>query len=203
MKAQEHSWEEDIRRQIEQHEFDFDSNAWEEMEALLDNAVLPPPDPRLSSARRHWWFYGKWGLPVLILLIGLWWLVQKQAPEIDLGGFTMTVPKPKEQPSEKVLTPELVIQEVTPRVVTRPYSQTTKVVVREKPDTVGNLSENPETIEKWPPIEKLPLVLPLLQHKVDTGSQINLFKQLKQPSLSPSKRKRNRRKLFPDVIDNY
>ncbi len=42
MKEQDHFWEGEVRRNVTEHEFEFEPVAWEEMSQLLDQTGLPP-----------------------------------------------------------------------------------------------------------------------------------------------------------------
>ncbi len=200
MKAQEHNWEEALRQQVEQHEFDFDPQAWEEMEALLDNAVLPPPDPKLMKGKPGWWYYGKWGLLGLLLIAGivLWQMRQGPSQRVSLDGFTIVVPPPVPEVIEApAVETDAVINEVVAVMTKSSRKPVPEEVTASEKERIDTLETPILAIEKMAPVTPISgQKLPAKIHFRKTDK-----KALTPPE--PPKRKRNRRKLFPDVFDNY
>jgi len=192
MKEQLHEWEADIRRKVEQHEFDFEPEAWVEMEDLLVQTSSagklqnPPPGKGMNGM---WWKLGIWSsiIAFVVITIGLWLSRGEETkPEIELSSFSVPVMPIPSDPGRA--------EAVTKMPVPIPLPLRTKAIPLQEFSLPKEVEVSLPTRPSWEPVMPLPTVspkpLPERPMLRDTGWQ-----------LPPAKSKRDRRKLFPDIIE--
>ncbi|MCB0635232.1 MAG: hypothetical protein KDC54_01365 [Lewinella sp.] len=196
MSTPNHSWDADIRRKVEQHVFDYDPQAWTDMEQLLDEAGGGSSASTKGKAGR----WGRGGL-ILLAILGLTAVLMyglRQPPaKPALGAFTLA---PRVEPEMGKASP----------APTRPMEQAV------------SLRETPATVEVPPPAEVLPVEMDTvaggreparppvrLMQPLDHEQGIPLLRERTLPTtltlqpLPAARRRRDRSKLFPDVIPAF
>lgn len=207
-------WEEELRPKVEAHEFAFDASAWEQMEKLLgESGGTMAPKDQLPPKSSRW--YG-WIFKALIFaIIGVlcWWMLQTNNENaISLSSFNVTEALTA-TPSNNQTIPENAPNIVAAGSTTNPdfrQSLPAKTIKTEKatPEMITHLP--PLTKQEISPEEEASidrssayLTLPL---KNDTAIPLlpsSLDEELPAPFLNNYKRKRDRRTLYPDVIERY
>lgn len=196
MKTQRDKWEADLRQKIEQHEFEYDPMAWTEMDQLLNQTSLSGSASASSAIKTglSWW----WQLALIIgisTILGLLiyqWSKQDKAPEtIELSSFS--IPESKTIPSNED-TIQLIIRpqiKTLTKLPTLNIKRIKNLNFYSLPDDV-NINWSPNVLPKFEPLPVSPQ--PIFREQI---------LELKGIENSPKKRKRNRKTLFPDVIENY
>ncbi len=178
-------WEAEVRRVVETHEFEYDPAAWAGMEQLLDGAT-PAPGPDTGS----WWAKAwKWLLPSALTVGGLVWLALQQynEPPSIQGSFPVSVAAEQQLPPPERAT-------VAPATSYQPPVM----------ETVQPLPVQPRLLAY--PTPELPALPPRVLSPLPPRP---LPKALYPISVEEEKigldfeHKRNRKALFPDVIENY
>lgn len=187
MKKQLHDWEADLRQKVEQHEFDFEPQAWAEMEQLLEQASPGGSGSGASVLKGLWW---KIGLSVFIgmaiALITLQWYPEEAGkPKPELSSFSIPVPRPAEKAEENIKVPAL-----NPL----PTSIKPPLPIGLSARSMEGMTPLPPVRDRIEPFEQLPT------------SAVNLQQEstyFEKPDWQPPapRRKRDRKKLFPDVIE--
>lgn len=218
-------WEDELRSEVETHEFAFDTNAWSEMDQLLDQAVgaIAPTDqhtPPSTGKFTPWMISG-----LLVSVIGLlsWWmLTNNQNSTIALSNFTITI-TPEKEPSTNQSdfknapnvaeagneTHNPIHEQEFPANAAAPFNPQREISLL-NPLTQASTPVISTTTQD-PMIEKVFLAdrtaayitptiwknhsIPLLPTTLDV-SKLELLPQQLQ-------RRRNRRTLYPDVIEHY
>lgn len=197
MKEQQYHWEADIRQSVEQHEFAFDPTAWAAMEQILDKTPPPPPSNPTGKSIFNTISKWRWKLGIIIMsssliIAAILFYEAPSAPVSIPTEETATLPvEVIEIPtnlSEKVIREEITIVAKLPPKRTIPASQNE---LRPLPDNVEVIPMN-----RLLPVESL------------ITREFNLLPtdSLSFPDdwqLPESKKKRDRRRLFPDVIKKY
>lgn len=208
-------WEEELRPKVEAHEFAFDASAWEQMDELLDQSggtmatkeEIPPTGSSLSG----WIFRG-----FLLIIIGAlcWWMLSETNENtVTLNSFNITT-TPEKTPTEHPLyTENAPLNEEAGSATSPENSQllpanNTKPV-KTTPETADFLAAE---IDKTSPVEEEQFLpdrsAAYFTPSLTTDTTIPLLPtlledQLAAPVLEKRKRKRDRRTLYPDVIERY
>lgn len=191
-------WEADIRQKVNEHEFAYDPAAWGEISTLLDQ--LPAGSagavtkPIVSGSLKLWSIIAisvAIGLTVAIVL----WHKQKKplAPEVE--SWSIEVSPPETLADTASLNPKIQ-KRVQPSVFRKRALSTTlsPLAVEFQPVVSSPVRSSVEVLAPLPPsaaaeevhsVAPPPVVLPEVQLP------------------PPPRRKRNRKTLFPDVIENY
>ena len=217
MKEQDHFWEGEVRRNVTEHEFEFEPVAWEEMSQLLDQTALPPQPPAAHPVsdlgRIAYW------KPFLLILLGVGLLSllylrptptppstgerRVPAPSNTLPPAVAPVPAATKNKTNSSLTEETWSYPTTPTAPPqllpappKPVSTTDQAATPATPDP----TPKPTPVPPRPgsPLAPLPRqrTIPLLAlPRVPISPTLKL--------LPPPKRQRDPRKLYPDVIENY
>ncbi|MEL6656871.1 MAG: hypothetical protein AAFP77_25475 [Bacteroidota bacterium] len=196
MKEQQYPWEADLRRQVEQHEFDYDPGGWAAMEEILDGGSVPVSTEAVATLHSSWL---KWTLlallgTALIILLLLRSPQKEQSENLQIPGT--------EQPSG---------QEELPQDVPVPAISAVKEAEPEDHQSFVRPSRKIEVLAPLPPpsfkeVKPLPArsdayqtsPLPTIEWTLLSDS-LRTQDVLPEPQLP--RRKRNRKKLFPDVLD--
>jgi hypothetical protein len=207
-------WEEELRPKVEAHEFAFDPSAWEQMDELLGEGggTMAPKDKLPpKSGRLYGWIFK--GLVLTIIGVLCWWMLRTNNENtVSLSSFNVTetltdLPSENQTPPENA--PNIVEAGSTTNLNDRlSLSANTPKLVEATPEPV-NISPTTTSKETLP--EEAPLLdrsaayftppltpkttIPLLPSLLDDG--------LSTPVLNSQKRKRDRRTLYPDVIERY
>lgn len=215
MKNDKHIWESEVRQRVLDHEFGYEQEGWGEMVDLLDGinssvsdaAPGPSSDIGLSG-------YWKVGFASLLLMGAIaWWYWPASSSLETSSPFSIestAVPTPIKENATKSFGSGKGLEEIPAQK---------RVEIWEAQPSVILTNENTEGIEV--PVEKVEediLALPAARKKIPllpalpNRKALHLFDtplesiDLDLPALpSPltPKRKRNRKKLYPDVIPNY
>lgn len=193
-------WEADIRQKVNDHEFSYDPAAWGEMSSLLDQVSLAAPNTGGNSTLAT---VGKIKLSSIIIVVllallaiaALLWYKEKNAPAPILESWSVVVPPP---------TPELVSPTTsqTQTVVTAP--QRKRTFAAELPTPILPTNDDVQLVKEIPSI-RIPqkVILPLSRSDLpDTVTSTSASPSIELPEIQLPKRKRNRKTLFPDVIEN-
>lgn len=174
-----HNWDEHVRQVVEKHEFEYEPAAWSGMEQLLNGAGSATGAAVLAKSIS--WL---WVLPLsLVIAGGLWWL----APEGQAA-------KEDKERTETSSAPKLDSSPMLPVMLTPIPLPLPSLPVQ--PVTVPELTPAIRTpVELLPSLPGNPLPKQLTAQSVDT--------LLTLPSPPEPGRKRNRKTLFPDVIQQY
>jgi len=207
-------WEEELRSKVEAHEFAFDASAWEQMDELLDQGggTMAPKDKiPPKSGRWYGWIFK--GLVLTIIGVLCWWILQmNNEKEVSLSSFNVTetliaIPLTNQTPPENA-----------PNIVAA--GSTTNPDFRQllPANTIKIEKTTPETTNSLPPLTKQEispeeeafvdrsaayLTLPLMNDTAIPLLPSLLEEELPAPVLNSHKRKRDRRTLYPDVIEKY
>lgn len=184
------SWDEAVRQAVESHEFEYEPAAWAGMEQMLDSAGAVTG--AAASGQALSWL---WGLPAVLAVVGglLWFaLPEPEAPSLE-GSLPIST-------EEAVQVPELPpLPSASPRPIARPAL----IVPLPHPSLpelpAAEEESSPPQPAQWAPLPALP-AMPLPERLQGEWSDDSL------PPLPPASetgRKRNRRTLFPDVIERY
>ncbi|MCB0548114.1 MAG: hypothetical protein KDD19_11055 [Phaeodactylibacter sp.] len=203
-------WEADIRQAVETHEFGYDPEAWAAMERLLDGAgggVVGASPPTGAPGRSRGW---KW---LVVLLLGaagllLWWFwpAKPMAPPPLPRMETPVPPDKPSQPGEPAVPEE---QPFVPEMKTLPRpgellapEKRQRPLMPALPDKEIPFLPLPLQEEqprpRWAVPPSLPSRPPALLERPDT-----LPPELELLLPKPGKRRRDRKTLFPDVIEKY
>lgn len=183
-------WEAEVRRVVETHEFEYDPAAWAGMEQLLDSAAPGP-----GSGTGSWWAKAwKWLLPSALTLGGLAWLAlqqYKEPPSIQ-GSFPVSVTIEQQR--------QLLPPPPEPATIAPATSDQAPVM-----ETVQLLPVKPRLLAypppELPPMQPPPVLAPLPPRPLPKALYPTTVKE--ETIGSDFERKRNRKSLFPDVIENY
>ena len=228
MKEQKHIWEADVRQKVLGHEFEYDSNDWGAMSDLLDKAGTLPP-PSLPGPSSDFGISGSWKSGfIAILIVGFIaflyvtkdqsFIAREQAP-VETNAFPLeSEEKKQERPSadseeiENAKRVSPVLQNETQHS-SRLTDQKRSVFIKEKKsefeyDTTAEAVRKTADTKEVTPTEREKIfnitllpntqVIPLLEIP---ERSLDLKIQTLPPKLP--KRKRDPKKLYPDVIDNY
>jgi len=202
MNTADHQWEAGIRQKVEQYEFDFDPQAWDAMEQLLDTSGSTSPDSGNGQTRWSWWKLMLIGLAIGLLLFLL--MRPNHIEDQLLGSFNVQISNQKTVSTS--ISPTTGASDTTHIVITdlnlkarapKPLSISTA------PATIAAPNE-PEKMEAPTSRPKVLIVAPL-----ERSTEIPLLQRKDTPpdfkiqDPPPSGRRRNRRTLFPDVIPKY
>lgn len=227
MKEQPHNWEADIRKRTLEHEFDYDPQAWNDLSQLLDEVVIPAPTTKgnaVSDFSRGG--FGKIILSVLFMIgiVALWYFYQPN-PSIDQLSDQTTTTEIKTLPSIgketkiQVNTPtntdEASVQTISKK--STPYQSSVQNRQSKITEPLDNNIPEPTVPEVLTDLEKATMLIAeeLLERQNFTVVDILPKKQeiplLKipvkpiklEPNILTPKRKRDKTKLYPDVIENY
>lgn len=193
MSDQHSTWETELRQEVEQHEFDYDPSAWLAMEQLLD-AGVPAAASTANASNTSTWL--QWSMLVITgsaLVLFLW------------HSYSVIEP-PQEVPQEQ----ELILPEKPPETA---VPIPTTIAPDENEIESGELIIPPSReverldplITHWKEVERLPSrenaysssLLPSVEIELlpDSLTARDVLPEVELPS-----RKRNRKKLFPDVL---
>jgi hypothetical protein len=189
MKKQLHEWEADIRQKVNQHDFGYEAGAWADMEQLLDQAGLPPAQGKAAGGEGLWLKLGISLTVALSVIILVAWPAQDRSPDepYELSSFsipaqtTPTVPPLPEQERVPVIQ-QLPRKEIQMDAAKRYYPL---------PENTEPLMEAPVEMEIPPLLPRKNIQLPPAPQKWDATDY----------QLPPSRPKRDRKKLFPDIIE--
>ena len=181
-------WEAEVRRVVETHEFEYDPAAWAGMEQLLGSAAPGP-----GSGTGSWWAKAwKWLLPSALTVGGLAWLAlqqYKEPPSIQ-GSFPVSVTieqqRQQPQPPEPAAAAPATSYPVPLMETVQPLPVQPRLLAYPAPE----LPALPPPVLSPLPSRPLPKALyPMTVEEEKIGLDFE--------------RKRNRKSLFPDVIENY
>lgn len=209
-------WEDELRSKVEAHEFAFDASAWKQMDELLDQGggtMAPKEEAPPASGRLTAWIFRD----LILIIIGAlcWWILSdtnKNAVTLSSFNITTTLENtPTENPLHTENAPFTVEAGSTTNPEYRQLPANTTDFVEAAPAATSFLATE---INDSAPVEKeetqslpdrsaayftLPLIIdsriPLLPSLLDD--------KLSAPVLENRKRKRDRRTLYPDVIERY
>lgn len=208
MKEPNYPWEADFRRKAQEHDFGYDPDAWAAMEQLLEPAVpgtpAPPSGPTPGPVLT--WASWKLGLFILVSAAGAWWLWRNSATSVEPNNWTsFELVAPEADPPSPEVVPAVKPPEAPP-AVSRPVVRRRAVPA---PAAVAPAPQTPKKIMPQPALPperpRLTVPTPLPPFKKPTLTPVSVPAQPDIQSLKPParKRKRDRRTLFPDVIENY
>lgn len=196
MKEQQYHWEADIRQSVEQHEFAFDPTAWAAMEQILDKT---PPSPSTPTGKSIFSTISKWkwklGFIIMsssLIIAAILFYEAPSAPDSIPAEETTAIP-----------TEEIDIPTTIPERVEREEIAIMKKLPAKRaiPIPQNGLRSLPDNIEVIPINTLLPLE-PLITREYELLPTDSLsFPDDWQ--LPEGKKKRDRRRLFPDVIKKY
>jgi hypothetical protein len=210
-------WEGELRSKVEAHEFAFDASAWEQMDELLDQGggtmatkeEIPPASGRLTA-----WIFT--GLTLTIIGALCWWMLSATNENtVTLNSFNITT-TPEKTPTENPLYTENTPFNVEAGSTANPENSpllpaNTTRSVETAPETANFLATeiNDNTPVKEEEQQSLPdrsaayFTLPLKGNTTIPLLPTLLEDELSAPVLESQKRKRDRRTLYPDVIERY
>jgi hypothetical protein len=190
MSPADQQWDEEVRRTVEAHEFEYEPAAWAGLEQLLE--AVPPLPPAGGAAKG----FSFWGWVLAAGLAGglLWYALRPAAPALVFEtreGTPALVP----MENEEMIAPSIPLSppHAAPKRPPSPPHAADPALVEPEPDLTP-------ARPSWPvllPLPSLPLPPQLRHQRADTLKVLPLA-----PSPAPS-RKRDRKTLFPDVIENY
>jgi hypothetical protein len=192
MSPADQQWDEAIRQAVETHEFEYEPAAWAGMEQLLDAA---PPLPPAGAAAKGFSFW-VWVLSAGLAGGLLWYALRPTAlmpvspPEESAPVLAPTQSEEQQVPFAPLAPPSAPKHRQAP-----PASAPSPALAEPEPEP-----DWPTARQSWPVPRPLPsLLLPqqLRHQRADTLPTLLL-----PPGSAPS-RKRDRKTLFPDVIENY
>ncbi|MCB0560578.1 MAG: hypothetical protein KDD09_16600 [Phaeodactylibacter sp.] len=203
-------WEADIRQAAETHEFGYDPKAWAAMERLLDGTggSAIGPSPSGGSVVRSW----SWKVLIFLLFgaVGLllWWFwpAEQAAPLPPSRMEKPALPDTPLQPGEPAVPEEQQFMPGTntplrpgaqPAPYERKLSPMPALPDRETPFLPLPLRED-QPRPRWAVPPSLPSRPPALLEQAES-----LPPELELLLPDPGKRRRNRKTLFPDVIEKY
>lgn len=194
-------WEADIRHKINEHEFSYDPVAWGKMSTLLDQPLATLPDTGTVSASTTIGTVQLWNILViaaisLLTLATIFWYKHKNAPAPVLESWSVVTP-PTEPKAALPATPQNQTT-ATDRQPTRTVIATTNL--REEP--LKTLPSPPEVHPNRRPVPKKIGLLKMIPLP-DTLTSTIVAPAFQLPEIQLPPRKRNRRTLFPDVIEKY
>ncbi|MCO6476949.1 MAG: hypothetical protein J5I94_10040 [Phaeodactylibacter sp.] len=210
MSQEANKWEADVRQAVETHEFGYDPEAWAAMEGLLDGAGggVAGASPGAGMPGLAW----GWKVLILLLLgaggLLLWWYwPAEQAP-----------PQPPTR-TERPALPDISRQPIEPSIPEegrlKPGPDTRLLPDSRLSPEHGASFPLPALPEKETPFLPLPLreeqlrrpwaVPPALPTRAPAELEIPgpLPPDLQQLLPEPVKQRRDRKTLFPDVIEKY
>ncbi len=191
-------WEIELRQEVQQYEFDFDPDAWNEMEQLLGklNPVNTSTQATVTISTTKLIGIISIGFLLNWLILGL---VVYQYKGEEHNPMEQSLPIPMEQKKDRVNMPIGQKEPLIPIIESHhevPIQMFTNQVI-DKMDT--------STLLEQPIIEKRPTPAPF---SLLNTRNIPLLKTLERPpdtsmmKIKLQKRKRNRKALFPDVIEH-
>jgi hypothetical protein len=185
-------WDEAVRQAVETHEFEYEPMAWAGMERMLDVA---PPLPAAGAAAKGFSFW-VWVLSAG-LAGGLLWYVLRPTTPTQVLPPQESAPRPMPVDNVEAYAPPVPIAPLpTPKLRQVPPASAPSPAPA---PAEAELDEAP-TRQSWPapmPLPSLPLPQQLRHQQPETLPALPL-----PPSSAPS-RKRDRKTLFPDVIEKY
>ncbi|MEM1215728.1 MAG: hypothetical protein AAGJ82_08600 [Bacteroidota bacterium] len=202
MNTPDHQWEADLRRTVEQHEFDFDPQAWAAMEQLLDaNAGDIPSDSGKHWTAAKWW---KWLLMGIAIGLGFFWLTKPTVTTPPaLSSFSVQTRSNEPSPALTDARTDSSTLVQTPRVPTRPPSVPPPVAnVDVVLDSTSNLPATPGKVTPLRPTPRVVAPLPS-DNRIPLLTPKDRNPDFRIQTSPPQKRRRNRWTLFPDVFPNY
>lgn len=224
MKEKNHIWEADIRQKVLEHEFDYNPSAWEEMSLLLDEVVIPAPDAKAGPAT-DFGIGGSWKVitfsVLLVGLIALWYLSRPVTTNPVLSSQPNTKTAEvflSEKEKDTTLSAPKLIQAAARELVesVSPESISYKKKTSDRPSTNTKATpsldrEAPEKLEpaeaikdETPPLRQAVEVLEFLPHAQEIPLLTIPIKPLElEIKIWKKKRGRDKKKLYPDVIENY
>ncbi|WP_020535834.1 hypothetical protein [Lewinella cohaerens] len=204
-------WEDELRSKVEAHEFAFDASAWEQMDELLDQGggtMAPKEETPPAGGRLTAWIFR--GLILIIIGALCWWVLNDPNKNtVTLSSFNITTTT--ENPLHTENAPFKVEVGSTTNPEYRQLPANTTEFVEAAPEATNFLSTE---INDSTPIEEeeeqsLPdrsaayLTFPLKGNMTIPLLPSLLDDKLSAPVLESQKRKRDRRTLYPDVIERY
>lgn len=207
-------WEEELRPKVEAHEFAFDASAWEQMEELLgENGGTMAPKDKIPPKSGRWYGWIFKGLSLSIIGVLCWWILRTNNENtVKLSSFNVAVTY-TDIPSTNQTNPENAPNIVAAGSTTNPdFRQLLPA------NTIKTKKATPETSYPRPPLtnqEIAPeeealvdrssayLTPPLMNDTAIPLLPSLLDEKLPTPILNRHKRKRDRRTLYPDVIERY
>lgn len=208
MNTTDHNWEVDIRQKVEHHEFEFDPKAWEAMEQVLDTSSISS-EMGGSESSIDGLNGGIWKVLLLVLSLGLlfYWLTKREnRNEPVLSSFS--VQKTIEEISPKTLTP------LPPKGIDESLEKPNKTRLRSNDRLTSSLKKD-ETTEAQLAVEpiinmthssalEVSIVAPLVsKQKIPLLKRRAVPLQLEVQPAAKTRRRRDRHKMFPDVIRRY
>ena len=196
MSSDFNKWEADIRNQIHQHEFEFDPQAWAQMDALLEQTAIATTSASSSSITLFWKIIAGALIGAGIITLTIF-RQPNSTPKPALSNFTIIAtdstgrstdaPSPTTEqnasPAQKPAQRKIVVAPSLPKdVIQSDVAQ----------DTIVPLLQIIPPFEALPTPRLHPLIIPetdsIIWHHISPTTQ---------------RRKRDKRTLFPDVIENY
>lgn len=202
MSDQKHIWEAGLRPKVEQHEFEYDPTAWVEMEQLLDGGlILGTPTSTTAGNNSSLTARLRWSI---VLLLGAAFLFMLVRDTTVSDAFENTSDASTEQLDNRQLESVLEIQAQLPSLLESNME-------RQGGATPKNQIQRVEPLAPLPSLKKEVQMLPERQGAYPTrflpGPELvplpdSLGRKDLLLELEPSTRKRNRRTLFPDVLES-
>lgn len=195
-------WEAEIRQKVNKHEFSYDPAAWGEMSALLEQTTAAASNPGHKAGQNGHTVLNRWmfiAVAILVTIALLFWNHQKNARSPKIESWSVPVAPPEEAIDASFSTPKNqmpikiaerardVFVDPTPSIL--PEELTMEVEEEIFP------SRKDQGLCLPLPMPPLPKALKSLQPEVKTD-----LPEIRLPS--SSRRKRDRKTLFPDVIEN-
>ena len=197
-------WEADVRHAVETHEFGYDPEAWAAMEQMLAGANGAAG---ATAGAGPGWISWKVLLPLLLGIAGLlaWWYwpAKQAAPPPPSPMETPAIP---DTPHHAIKPPVEKKSPPLPPAASRPMPEERAPRVQEEllplPGREEQFLPLPLREEKpasrWVVPPSLPARPPAMLEMPDS-----LPPELKLLLPKPGKRRRDRKTLFPDVIEKY
>lgn len=191
MSDQHSAWETDIRHQVEQHEFDYDPAAWLAMEQLLDAGVPPAKAAPTTSATTTWL---RWALLIVAgaaLAVYLWQTTTQEeaVPEVPQQEERILPEEFQEMESSTSIPPD---EKEVERIEYATPSSRSIETLDPLPTRFRELQRLPSRTDAY---STSPLPSGSLEFLPDSLTARNALPEVKLP-----RRKRDRKKLFPDVL---
>ena len=203
MSEQQYNWEADVRQKVEQHEFDFDPAAWAAMEELLDGGVAPGATNAASAAATtSVSTLLKWAI-ILLVAATLAFVLLRKTPASD------TLEEPTETPTEQL---ESQLEEIEPTEAVGQMTLSEENTKYRSDFAPKDQKRMVEPLAPLPPIWQEVRRLPARQDAYTTSFlpkrvliplPDSLGSKDPLPEVQLPNEKRNRKTLFPDVLNQY
>lgn len=211
------NWEADIRQGVEEHIFDYDPNAWTAMEQLLEaeltttgqaaSDAVPKPGASSLSLGSLWI-----GISIIIGFAVLgWWMKPDTTPNVaTLSSWPIDVSTAIEPVANTKLVTAIAdapnLQTVVPSATTESAILSTPlytVLITQKQPKQG-LPQQTKARSTFSTFDHLPTpTLPseLVSQQLPVAAPLQII--IPKETKSQKRRQRDRKTLFPDIIEHY